>query len=77
MHPYILQMVAAERVRDMRKRAAASELIKLARSSQPGTPAGAVLLRAEGLSARGTLDGQASRPATAGRQTAASCPPAA
>lgn len=39
MHPYILQSLAAERARDMRKSAAKAELRRLARRSRRVAPA--------------------------------------
>ena len=39
MHPYILQSLASERARDMRRHAAALRCGRLARRGRPGAPA--------------------------------------
>ena len=39
MHPYILQSLASERARDMRRHAAALRRGRLARRGRPGAPA--------------------------------------
>jgi hypothetical protein len=45
MHPYIVQSVAAERTRDMRSRAKATERARLVRRGRPASPARAAAVR--------------------------------
>jgi hypothetical protein len=45
MHPYILQSLAAERTRDMRAQAKATERARLTRRSRPAAPVQAATRR--------------------------------
>ena len=56
MHPYILQSLASERARDMRRHAAALRCGRLARRGRPGAPA---------VAAEPTVGGRLVRPLVA------------
>ena len=67
MHPYILQSLASERARDMRRHAAALRCGRLARRGRPGAPAVVAAAAESAVAAEPAVAAVAAEPAVGGR----------